>query len=193
MFWYVLYTLGTDGDQSTRSAGVYQSTDGVSWTEVAGYPIINDTESNELMRPVGASVIPGSDSILLNLRTDGGEGGLHRYDGSWTTLSDTFVDNTWSAGSGFFGTAPECVQVSQSDPNVIISCNEKAVFMTTDGGVSWTQLSIQKVGTDRWTGTGTEVLATYDTAFSNGVLYVAYEDAGFWRSDDRDASWKQLL
>ena len=86
VFWYVLYTLGTDGDQSTRSAGVCQSTDGVSWTEVAGYPIINDTESNELMRPAGASVIPGSTSILLNLRTDGGEGGLHRYDGSWTTL-----------------------------------------------------------------------------------------------------------
>ena len=194
VFWYVLYTLGTDEDLSSRSAGVYRSTDGASWTEITGYPTINDAESNELMRPVGAVVMPGTASILLlNLRTDGGEGGLHRYDGSWTTLSDTFVDDTWSAGSGFFGTAPECIQVNQSDPNIIISCNEKAVFKSSDGGASWAQISIQEVGTDRWTGTGTEVLATYDTAYSNGVLYVAYEDAGFWRSDDRGASWKQLL
>ncbi len=194
MFWYVLYTVGTDGDVSPRSAGVYQSTDGVSWTEITGYPTINDEESNELMRPVGSSVVPGSASVLLlNLRTDGGEGGLHRYDGSWTTLSDAFVDSTWSAGSGFFGTAPECVEVDKSNPLRIISCNEKAVYMTLDGGVTWTQMSTRKVGTDRWTGTGTEVVAVYDTAYSNGVLYAGFEDIGFWRSDDLGATWKQLM
>ncbi len=193
-FWYVLYTLGTDGDASGRAAGVYRSPDGSSWTEITGHPIINDTESNELMRSVGARVVPGSAStLLLNLRTDGGEGGLHRYDGSWTTPSDTFIDNTWSAGSGFFGTAPECVEIDRANPARIISCNEKAVYITANGGATWNQLSTIKVGTDRWAGTGTEVVAVYDTAYSNGVLYAGFEDIGFWRSDDQGASWKQLL
>ena len=63
---------------------------------------MNDDESNELMRPVGGRVHPSDSSVLLmNLRTDGGEGGLFRYDGTWTNITDTIVDNTWSAGSGF--------------------------------------------------------------------------------------------
>ena len=65
--------------------------------------------------------------------------------------------------------------------------------MTLDGGVTWTQMSTEKVETDRWTDTGTEVVAIYDTAYSNGVLYAGFEDIGFWRSDDLGATWKQLL
>ena len=193
-FWYILYTLGEDEDLPSRSAGIYRSSDAATWTEITGHPLVNDDESNELMRPVGGRVHPSDSSVLLmNLRTDGGEGGLFRYDGTWTNITDTIVDNTWSAGSGFFGIAPECIEINASDPSLIISCNEKAVYKSTDAGASWTQVSMRQVGADRWTGTGAEVVATYAVAASNEILYAGFEDIRFWRSEDRGATWKQLL
>lgn len=193
-FWYVLYTEGEDGNAASRSSGIYRSSDALTWTEITGEPTVNDPENNELMRTLGAQVHPGDPSILLlNLRTNGGEGGLFRYDGGWTDLTSSFVDTTWDVPD-FSAISPECVTVNASDPNLIISCNEKAVLKTTNGGKSWTQMSTKKVGEDGWVGTGTEVLDAYDlAATSDGVLYVAFEDVGFWTSNDRSASWKQLL
>ena len=193
-YWYVLYTLGEDGEPGTRSAGIYRSSNGVSWTEISGHPTINDPESNELIRPLGGRLQPGTpSSLFLNLRTDGGEGGLYQYDGSWSNLTEDLVDTTWSAGSGFFGVAPECLTFYRGDPQLMISCNEKAVFKTEDAGVSWTQISTIGLGEGRWSGTGAEVVSTYDVAVSEDAVYAAFEDIGFWRSDDRGASWKQLL
>ena len=193
-YWYVLYTLGEDGEPGTRSAGIYRSSNGISWTEISGHPTINDPESNELIRPLGGRLQPSSPSnLFLNLRTDGGEGGLYRYDGTWTNLTEDLADTTWSAGLGFFGIAPECLTFYQGDPRLMISCNEKAVFKTEDAGLSWTQISTISLGAGRWSGTGAEVVSTYDVAVSEDAVYAAFEDIGFWRSDDRGASWQQLL
>ena len=75
MFWYILYTLGEDEDLPSRSAGIYRSPDAATWTEITGHPLVNDDDSNELMRPVGGQVHPADSSVLfMNLRTDGGRG-----------------------------------------------------------------------------------------------------------------------
>ncbi len=193
IFWHVLYTLGEDGDPASRSGGIYRSFDGVAWSEITGEPAVNDPECNELIRANGARIHPNTPSILfLSLRTQGGEGGLYRYDGAWTNLTDGF-DETSVWGWRFFQIAPEGLAIAPSDPNLMISCNELAILKTTDGGSTWTQLSTRKVGADRWAGAGAEVTETYDMGISNGILYVAFEDIGFWKSDDRGGSWKQIV
>ncbi|MFQ5738587.1 MAG: hypothetical protein ACE5JX_06205 [Acidobacteriota bacterium] len=193
-FWYILYTLGDDGDPSSRSGGIYRSTDAVTWTEIAGAPTVSDPECNEILRTMGARAHPTDPSILyVNFRTDGGQGGLYRWDGSWTDLTAAFVDETWAAGSGFSPIAPECVSLNTANPDLILSCNEEALLVSSDGGANWRQLSTRQVGPGRWAGTGAEVVVTYDLAGSGDTLYVAFEDIGFWRSDDRGASWRQLL
>ena len=192
VLWVVLEVRGDAEDPAAWAGGIYRR-DGSGWTEVRSVPKVHP--DGLLLRPAGARLHPRDPRVLfIDLITDDFVGGLFRYDArtdGWEELTAGFVNETWSAA--YFAVAPRGLAISPSDPDVMVSTNELGVLKTTDGGRTWAQLATRRVGPDRWAGTGAEVTDAYDLAASRGVLYAAFEDIGLWRSDDRGASWKQLL
>lgn len=70
----------------------------------------------------------------------------------------------------------------------------EGIFKTLDGGQTWNQIYTEKLG-EYWRGRGIELMEIFDIGFhplNPDILYLCYDDMGFWRSDDRGFSFKRL-
>jgi len=83
------------------------------------------------------------------------------------------------------------MEYSQADPNVLYA-GTVYVLKSTDGGATWAHAYTEKLPGGGWKGGGLELMNTDGVGFDPAdpsLLYVAYDDMGFFRSSDGGISF----
>lgn len=107
-----------------------------------------------------------------------------------------------SCGKGFGGRA-NCITVAPGDRDLAVYVNTAEMFITRDGGKSWTEACSRPVtdpaspkGQPTWRGTGLEVALPTDLVWDphrKNRAYLIYGDIGFLISTDRGSSWRRSV
>jgi hypothetical protein len=95
--------------------------------------------------------------------------------------ADTFRDVTGNLSSYHFNyDAADVVWIAPEDPNYVLAGTTKGVFVTTTGGDTWSETTINFPVVD----------FTYHSG--KGIIYAAATSNGVYFSDDRGLSWASL-
>ena len=189
-------------------SGVYKSTDGgTTWTAkntgfdfaAAGHMELGICDSFPDVLYVGSQENSGP---TVYKTTDGGD--------NWTmVLTDPAAGNfppgvtvardwmTLSLGWGWGEEAHE-IEVSPTNPNYVGFSEDGRTWRSDDGGASWFCANNQEtsVGSNWWPSVGFETTTNYRTHFApwnHDFAYISYTDIGFFRSEDRAASWRHAI
>lgn len=169
------------------SNGVYRSTDGgYTWTKLTnGLPTGGFGRVEIAISPSSPSILYASFTSIANYgllglykTTDGGN--------SWTQLTQT---PDYLYPQGFYD---HCIIVDPTNPNIVYaggvfpySQSYHGLVMTTDGGSTWTDITIASDGSRLHP--DMQALAIDST----GTLWVG-NDGGIWKTSLHGASWTNL-
>ena len=166
--------------------GIYKSTDaGSSWVHLTtGLPAGGFTRIELAVSPSNGDVIYASfastsyDLLGLYKSIDGGD--------NWTQLSGT---PDYLYPQGFYD---HCIIVDPADPNIVYAggvfpynASYHGLVMTTDGGSSWSDITIASNGTRLHPDIQTLAIGP------DGTLWVGC-DGGVWKTTNPGASWTNL-
>ncbi len=199
-------TMKTEGDPSNPASfkgGIYKSTDGGdNWVSINGdlptLPYEDPTDPPPFYDYWKFAVTPTNPDIIYIASNLGGwddKWGIHKTtDGGqhWTKI-DTAITYGWLDYVWYDDANVTFLKIAPSDPNILIAGNN-VIHKTTNAGQTWEQVYTNPVG-DYWSGREIELMESFDMGFhptDPNVLYIGYDDMGFWRSDDGGQSFKRL-
>lgn len=94
-------------------------------------------------------------------------------------------DRKWvKAGNGIMDADLKEILVSTQDPDMVYITSNKAVYMTGDGGKSWSELLSLRT-TDK-------IINTIELSIDSKTVYVGTTD-GLYKSNDRGAKWERIF
>jgi len=146
---------------------------------------------------------------------------VSNMDGKWGIYKTTDSGRTWKQAFGpdvdgirwgwlgldwtkSFGGRANCITVNPKNPDIVMYVNTGELFLTRDGGDTWTEGCSKYYGPDdahrqegqRWGGIGLEVALPTDCIFDPfdaNRVYLSYGDIGFLISTDRGKSWRRSV
>ena len=199
-------TLKTEGDSANLDSfkgGIYKSTDGGdNWISINGdlatVPYEDPNDPPPFYDFWKFAIHPTNSDIMYIATNLGGWGDLwgirQTVDGGahWTKI-DTAITYGWLDNQWWNEANITVLEIAPSAPDMLIAGGD-FVRKTTNAGQTWEQVYTTPVG-NHWAGRGIELLVPFDVAFDPtdpNILYVGYDDMGFWRSDDGGQSFARL-
>ena len=194
-------TLKTNPD--SFQGGIYKSTDGGdNWTSINGdlatLPYQDPSDPPPFYDYWKFAIHPTNPDIIYIATNLGGWAdlwGIHQtVDGGahWTKI-DTTITYGWMDINWWNEANITVLEIAPSAPETLIAGND-FVRKSTNAGQTWEAVYTEPVG-NSWRGTGIELMVTFDVGFhptDPNIVYVAYDDMGFWRSDDGGQSFARL-
>lgn len=191
--------LGTIGDASTHSGGVYKSTNGgTTWTDITGDLPRYDVD-NELFYDFWQFDVHPTDTDIIYVATVRGSsfegsGIFATFDGgaTWEHLY-TPAEGGWMEPQWFFDPYAFALKIAPSNPNRVVISGDR-VDLTDDGGDTWSQKYTKAIG-GAWQGNGLELMNTDGIAFdptNASSYYIGFDDMGLFRTDDAGQSFFRL-
>ncbi len=118
-----------------------------------------------------------------------------------TNQGQTFTDNGqrwYMGGNQDYRTGGERLAVDPNNDNIVyFGSRENGLWVTTDGGQNWNQISSVPVGTNSGTAAGDKfVLFDPTSGTSNGKtnrIYVGVAGSGVYVSNDAGGSWSNIM
>ncbi len=199
-----LPTFGSEGNISTFSGGLYESTDkGLNWAEINGdlpkmqsdgmfyyYWKFAVNPQNPFSIYIGTSV--GYPDETLAAFEAWGIYKTKNGGSSWNKV-DNNVTEGWMDQSFFDERHALVLDISSIDTNRIY-WGRDWIYSSTNAGNSWQQIYTKKIG-DAWKGNGFELMMTEGISFSpinTNEIFIGYDDMGPFRSTDGGNSFKPL-
>lgn len=190
-----LFPEGDPAVSGSYAGGIFKSTDfGATWTDISGdlphQPYEDPNDPPPFYDYWKFTVSPTNSDLLYTATNFGnwGDGwGIYKTtDGGahWAYVYNN-VTHGWMDGTFWPDHNYTVLRMAPSDPNQLIAGSVR-VMRSNDAGSSWHQACATPVG-NGWQGNGIELMIAQDVAFdptNADRLYVAYDDFGFWRSDD---------
>ena len=198
--WLSMKVLGTSGDSTTFSGGLFMSTDfGANWTDITGNLPTYDRWDNLFydywkfdVNPLNPDMIvtgptrgSGYDNPAIFITWDSGT--------VWEYMHTPFSQGGWLESDWFWDPYIFTLKYAPSDTSRLISTTDQ-VDMSNDGGWTWGQSYTTEVD-GAWRGDGLELMNTETVAFDPtdpDIVYVGYDDMGLFRSDDAGYSYHRL-
>jgi photosystem II stability/assembly factor-like uncharacterized protein len=191
--------LGTAGDASSHSGGIYRSSDaGATWTNITGNLPTYDVDA-ELFYDFWQFDVNPTDADNIYAATVRGSGfevpGIYAtWDGgvSWDHLY-TPAEGGWMDPAFFGDPYAFALKIAPSNPSRVVITGDR-VDLTDDGGDTWIQKYTDAVG-NAWKGRGIELMNTDGIAFdpqNAQSYYIGYDDMGLFRTDDGGESYTRL-
>jgi photosystem II stability/assembly factor-like uncharacterized protein len=193
-------TTGEAGNPGSWSGGLYKSVDnGDNWVDITGDLPKYDEEAEAHTDYLKFDVHPVNPDIIyigtyysdaytymgIYKTVNGGDNWVKTDDGNITFgwLDDVWWDDLNVA----------LLMISPSNPDIVVTGKDYPQ-KTTNAGETWTQIYCDE-DDGFWQTRGMELMLPlafgFDAADSD-ILYVGYDDMGFWRSNDGGTSFARL-
>ncbi|MCF7842130.1 MAG: T9SS type A sorting domain-containing protein, partial [Lentisphaeria bacterium] len=194
-----LKTLGTIGDSTSFSGGLYHSSDfGENWTDITGNLPTYDPYEGVFYDYWKFDVNPLDPAIILTGPTRGSgfeAPGIYKTTngGSTWTMVHTAFTSGWLDPDWFWERYIYGIKFAPTDTSRITTCLDQ-VDQSNDGGMTWSQ-KYTYAQNGAWHGAGLELMNTEVVAFDADdpdIMYVGYDDMGLFRSDDGGYSYYRL-
>ncbi len=195
-------TEGDNDDLDSFEGGIYESVDGGnSWESINGdlpkraedpeAPLydywkftVHPTNSNIIY--IGSNLGGWADSWGVHKTTNGGENWIKVDPDEKIGLG--WLDKWWNDRN------VTILELAPSDPEIIIAGSD-FIHKSSNSGDTWQQIYTEHINGTSWKGRGIELMEPFGIGFghdNSDVMYIGYDDFGFWRSDDNGNSFKRL-
>lgn len=200
MLYLTVSPEGDPTDEATYKGGVFRSTDkGSTWVDVTSNLPKRDANLDGFHEYWKITIHP-TDANTVLVGTNRGSafdrGGIYKTTdaGSAWTKIDTAITYGWIDSAFYREENVFLLEYAPGDPNVVYA---GLVYMmkSTDGGRTWFHTYASKLAGGGWQGNGLELMNTDGIGFDPkdpNLIYVAYDDFGFFRSTDGGISFRPL-